>query len=255
MDLIEYKQYIKRKEEAVFNIEKLKQSHIYAKNAKGDGYSYCWDAFQCLNAELELDGKTFMLINKNWYEINKDFQDETNRKFENYFNNKSGLNFIDCNYKDEDTYNKELSRQKGLICLDRNTVFYGGGQSQIEVCDILDENNKKLIHIKKYSGSSVLSHLFSQGLVSMQLLIRDKRFLKKVEQKISSLKGSIFSFNGNAREYAIVYGIITKSGSKNLNIPFFSKVNLNSVCDRLCQEMNVNVCFDAIKNSYNRMAA
>lgn len=255
LNLIEYKQYIKRKEEAVFNIEKLKQSHIYAKNAKGDGYLHCWDAFQCLNAELELDSKTFMLINKNWYEINKNFQDETNKKFESYFNNKSGLNFIDCNYKDEDTYNKELSKQKNLICLDRNTVFYGGGQSQIEVCDILDENNKKLIHIKKYSGSSVLSHLFSQGLVSMQLLIRDGKFRKKVEQKISSLKGSTFSFEGNARKYDVVYGIITKSGSQSLNIPFFSKVNLNSVCDRLCQEMNVNVCFDVIKNSYDSMAA
>ena len=255
LDLIEYKQYIKRKEEAVFNIEKLKQSHIYAKNAKGDGYLHCWDAFQCLNAELELDGRTFMLINKNWYEINKNFQDETNKKFERYFNNKSGLNFIDCYYKDEDTYNKELSKQKNLICLDRNTVFYGGGQSQIEVCDVLDENNKKLIHIKKYSGSSVLSHLFSQGLVSMQLLIRDRKFRNKVEQKISSLKGSAFSFEGNARKYDVVYGIITKSGSQSLNIPFFSKVNLNSVCDRLCQEMNVNVCFDVIKNSYDSMAA
>lgn len=163
-------------------------------------------------------------------------------------------NFIDCNYKDEDTYNKELSKQKNLICLDRNTVFYGGGQSQIEVCDILDENNKKLIHIKKYSGSSVLSHLFSQGLVSMQLLIRDGKFRRKVEQKISSLKGSAFSFEGNARKYDVVYGIITKSGSQSLNIPFFSKVNLNSVCDRLCQEMNVNVCFDVIKNSYDSMA-
>lgn len=251
LDLIEYKQYIKRKKDAIFNIEKLKQSHIYAKNAKENGYLYCWDAFQCLNAELELDGKTFMLINKNWYEINKDFQDETNKKFENYFNKKSGLNFIDCNYKDENTYNKELSRQKNLICLDRNNVFYGDGQSQIEVCDILDENNKKLIHIKKYSGSSVLSHLFSQGLVSMQLLIRDKKFLKKVEQKISSLKGTPFSFNGNAREYDVVYGIITKSGKQYLNIPFFSKVNLNSVCDRLCQEMNVNVYFDVIKNLYD----
>ncbi len=255
LDLIEYKQYIRRKEEAVFNIEKLKQSHIYAKNAKGDGYLHCWDAFQCLNAELELNGKTFMLINKNWYEINKNFQDETNKKFESYFNNKSGLNFIDCNYKDEDAYNKELSKQKNLICLDRNTVFYGGGQSQIEVCDILDENNKKLIHIKKYSGSSVLSHLFSQGLVSMQLLIRDRKFRKTVERKISSLKGSNFSFEGNARKYDVVYGIITKSGSQSLNIPFFSKVNLNSVCDRLCQEMNINVCFDVIKNSYNSMAA
>lgn len=254
LDLIEYKQYIKRKEEAIFNIEKLKQSHIYAKNAKGDGYLYCWDAFQCLNAELEMDGKTFMLINKNWYEINKDFQDETNEKFENYFNNKSGLNFIDCNCKDEDSYNKELARQNKLICLDRNTVFYGGGQSQIEICDILDEGNKKLIHIKKYSGSSVLSHLFSQGLVSMQLLIRDGKFLKKVEQKISDLKGSTFSFNENVRKYDVVYGIIAKSGSQHLNIPFFSKVNLNSVCDRLCQEMNVNVCFDVIKNSYDRTA-
>lgn len=249
LDLLEYKQYIMRKEGAAFNIDRLKQSHIYAKNAKGDGYLYCWDAFQCLNVELELHGKTFMLINKNWYEVNPTFQKETNEKFEDYFHNKSGLGFIDCAYQDEETYNKEMAKQKKMICLDKKIVSYGGGNSKIEVCDLLDEQSKKIIHVKKYSGSSVLSHLFSQGLVSMQLLIRDKAFLNKTERVISKIKGNTFSFNG-ARNYGLVYAIITKSGRNTINMPFFSKVNLNSMCDRLCRDMNLTVYFDVIKNTY-----
>ncbi len=253
LDLIEYKQYIKSKGKK-FNIETLKQQHIFAKDASSSTAAYSWTALQCLNAEIDLNisgkNKTYMLIDRNWYEINHDFKQETNQKFDDYFRKSSGLNFIDCSYKDEDTYNQKLAEENNMICLDKKTISYGGGKSKIEVCDILDDSSKKLIHIKKYSGSSVLSHLFSQGLVAMQLLVKDKKFLRDVERKVSVVKGAPFSFNGNPREYDLVYGIITKSGRTQLNIPFFSKVNLNSVCDRLCQEMNVSVCFDVIKNLY-----
>ena len=157
LNLIEYKQYIKRKEEAVFNIEKLKQSHIYAKNAKGDGYLHCWDAFQCLNAELELDSKTFMLINKNWYEINKNFQDETNKKFESYFNNKSGLNFIDCNYKDEDTYNKELSKQIEAVKNLKSEKYQKAYKAATEISKAVDEGKK--YNFGDYSPSQMVLDL------------------------------------------------------------------------------------------------
>lgn len=257
LDLIEYRNYLKSKDKP-FNINTLKQNHIYAKDSQRNDSLYEWDAFQCLNAEIELNyggqTRTFMLIDKNWYEVNKDFRTETNQKFSEYFNNKSGIEFIECSFSNEDSYNMEMAQQKNLICMDKKEIQYGGGNSKIEVCDLLDEVNKKIIHVKKYSGSSVLSHLFSQGLVSMQLLIKDKVFLGNAERKISKIKGNAFSFN-KARDYDLVYAIITKSGHDTVNMPFFSKVNLNSVCDRLCQEMNVNVCFDVIKNTYKKNKA
>ena len=252
LDITQYKQYlINNKKE--FNINTLKQNHIYAASAQSDDPIYIWDAFQCLNAEININcgnqKRTFVLIDKNWYEINKNFKIETEQKFENYFRNKSNIDFIDCNFSNKNDYNKEMSQQKKLICMDKNIIQYGGGSSKIEVCDLLDEINKKIIHVKKYSGSSVLSHSFSQGLVSMQLLIKDKKFLHNAEKKIKQIKKSDFSFN-NVRNYDLVYAIITKSTAKNINIPFFSKVNLNSVCDRLTQEMNINVYFNVIKNTY-----
>ncbi|MBE6450929.1 MAG: hypothetical protein E7016_03070 [Alphaproteobacteria bacterium] len=257
LNLIQYKNYLESKDKP-FNINTLKQNHIYAKDAQKDEPLYTWDAFQCLNAEIELSNgyqkRTFMLIDKNWYEVNKDFKSDTDKKFNDYFNNTSDIQFIECNFPSEDNYNKEMAKQKNLICMDKNVISYGGGNSKIEVCDLLDEIGKKIIHVKKYSGSSVLSHLFSQGLVSMQLLIKDKKFLRNAEKRISEVKGDNFVFN-NARDYDLVYAIITKSGYNTINMPFFSKVNLNSVCDRLCQEMNVKVYFDVIKNIYKKNKA
>lgn len=254
LDLIQYKTYLSSKNKP-FNINTLKSNYIHVKDAQRCEPIYTWDAFQCLNAEIELNygghNRTFMLIDKNWYEINKEFKDETNQKFQDYFSHKSGIDFMECDFPNEDSYNKEMAKQKNLICMDKKLVSYGGNHSQIEVCDLLDETNKKIIHTKKYSGSSVLSHLFSQGLVSMQLLIKDRKFLNSIERKITQVKGSNFKFNG-PRSYDLVYAIITKSGRDDLKIPFFSKVNLNSVCDRLCKEMNVNVCFEVIKNTYTK---
>ena len=253
LNIMKLKEYIEKQKRKEFNIEGLKNTHIYAKNAKERGYLHCWDAFQCLNAEVEIKEnqqiRTFILINKNWYEINKDFQRDTDAKFENYFNQKSGINFIECSFKDEKEYNENLSSVNQFICLDRKNIHYGGRTDQIELCDILDEQNKNLIHIKKYSGSSVLSHLFSQGLVSMQTLLRDSKFKAKAERTISKTKGEKFVFD-NIRQYSVVYVIIAKPEHDTVHIPFFSKVNLNSVCDRLCTDMNIKVKFDTVRNVY-----
>lgn len=47
-----------------------------------------------------------------------------------------------------------------MICMDRKDIYYGGGSSQIELCDILAADGK-YIHIKPDSGSATLSHLFN----------------------------------------------------------------------------------------------
>ncbi|MDR1694850.1 MAG: TIGR04141 family sporadically distributed protein [Lactobacillaceae bacterium] len=254
INLIDLKTMIKKSPNKDFNVERLKNSYIYAASSEEKKISYSWDAFQCLNAEITIShngkNKTYMLINKGWYEINQDFLTNTNNKFSNFFSQSSGINYIDYNHDDEQKYNEALALNTGFLCLDRKMVSYGGKTSRIEVCDLLDIQNNHLIHIKRYSGSSVLSHLFAQGLISAESLIGDKNFVKKAEKKIKDkYPASNFSFGSNIRNFKIVYAIIAKPQNSTVDIPFFSKVNLNNTCERLCDYMGMVVKFDVIKNS------
>lgn len=60
--------------------------------------------------------------------------------------------------------------------MDAKVIYYGGGYSSIEVCDVLSKNGE-LIHVKRHNGSATLSHLFNQGLVSGELIREDRSFL------------------------------------------------------------------------------
>jgi uncharacterized protein (TIGR04141 family) len=116
-------------------------------------------------------------------------------------------------------------------------VFPRGGvicelYSKIEFCDLLT-NNKKIIHVKKYGGSSVLSHLFAQGMVSGELFIGDKKFREKVNKGLpESHRIENTEDRPIASDYEIIFAIIS-SLDKDLDIPFFSKVNLRSAKRRL----------------------
>ena len=57
----------------------------------------------------------------------------------------------------EGDYNAALaaSDKERYALMDAKNIPYGGGQSKIELCDVLSEDGR-FIHIKKYSGSAVL---------------------------------------------------------------------------------------------------
>jgi uncharacterized protein (TIGR04141 family) len=72
----------------------------------------------------------------------------------------------------EDKYNARLSNAlRDAILLDKRTIRRRQATA-IEVCDVATEN-RQLIHVKKGTSSSSLSHLFAQGVVSAELLHMD----------------------------------------------------------------------------------
>ncbi len=85
----------------------------------------------------------------------------------------------------------------------------------------------------KYSASSVLSHLFAQGVVGGEVFMADPLFREKLnkilpdENKLKDPSASI-----DTKKYQIVYAIISYS-KKPLDIPFFSKVSLKNARKRL----------------------
>ena len=135
----------------------------------------------------------------------------------------SSKNYIEYNHKDEADYNKALADSLNAKCYDADLITLAG-YDRIELCDVLTKEGD-FIHVKKYAGSSVLSHLFNQGLVSGELLKNNSRFKEKAEEKINR---KLDELNGKK----IIFGIITKKYD-NFNMPFFSKVSLNNVRRRL----------------------
>ena len=87
----------------------------------------------------------------------------------------------------EDRYNKEASKKPGRLLLDKKTIRLTYRTTPIEVCDILT-SAKDLIHVKRKLNSSSLSHLFSQGLVSADLMLMSEEFRRKVRERIISLE-------------------------------------------------------------------
>lgn len=217
------------------NVETLQTTQVYALHASGGKSAYNWTAYQCLYAEIELDGESYILINSEWYKLKGDFVQETNTKYQNILNNHAS-NIAFKAYDDadgnENGYNTNMS---GLIanavCMDAKNISHGGKYNKIEFCDIFDRDNKKIIHIKKYSGSSVLSHLFAQGFVSAQLMLNDSDFRSKVENKIHAISNDNYSFGNDINGYEVVFGIIAKPNTQE--IPLFSKINLNNIFTRI----------------------
>ena len=134
----------------------------------------------------------------------------------------------------EGDYNAALaaSDKERYALMDAKNIPYGGGQSKIELCDVLSEDGR-FIHIKKYSGSAVLSHLFNQGYVSTMLVKSDAAFRNKASKLLSEANPSFASALGPESVKEVVFGIITKDNVDRPRLPFFSKVTLDAVRSNL----------------------
>lgn len=122
-----------------------------------------------------------------------------------------------------------------FLLLDAKSVVIPGKTSPIEVCDVLDTGQKRLVHVKRKFGSAALSHLFGQGSVSGSLLVDSAPFRSAVRTKLHDIEEATAAHEAlfdddtyRAGDYEIVYGIVGDWGNGGLadRLPFFSRVNL-----------------------------
>lgn len=201
-----------------------------------------WKTYNCIYFECSNDGSTYFLSNGKWYEIDKNLV----RKVDDAYSqipSTTGIAFPDYNHKSENAYNKDMSDGNNLICLDGENIYYGGSYSKIEFCDVYSVD-KKIIHVKRYSGSSTLSHLFNQGANSAEALL-DKEFRDDVNKKLPSGK-KIGTPNEPRNSFEVVFAIVSKS-DKDLEIPFFSRLSLKHINTRL-RNLGYRVSIAKIKN-------
>jgi len=185
-----------------------------------------WSIYKCLYSEIDLNNEKYLLVNSKYYKVDAKYKKIVESEYA------VDTSFVLPDWKKDDhenIYNKKVAENNSdYQCLD-------GGVSQtnliwkdkIEFADLV-KSDKHLVHVKKYGGSAVLSHLFSQGMVSADLLLNNENFREEVNTKlIASHKNVVSKAKPDPSEYTIVYAIGTSES--DLKLPFFSIVNYKNI--------------------------
>ncbi|CAH6847235.1 conserved hypothetical protein [Vibrio chagasii] len=236
LSLTHYLSEIKKKKSVITLGHLTKDYKIYAHTPAGH-INHSWSGFECLYGELVLNHEHYALRNGTWYEINKDFVKEVNDALARIDHYQYSLPVF--NHKDEGSYNEGVANSTTHIeCMDKKNIWIGGKQSRFEFCDLVNKANgydhrTDMIHVKHYTSSATLSHLFSQGTVSAEIF----RSSEEARTKLYNDNSGVMPLSDPkqkpvANDYRVVYAIYGIN-SLPTALPFFSKVNLKNAFNRL----------------------
>jgi uncharacterized protein (TIGR04141 family) len=207
-----------------------------------------WSFFRCLTADLDLVGEKYLLNAGKWYRVSREFVAEVDQELASLLDATSASTMPDWGDEYEDAYNARVASRSGgrLALMDQVMVQHDGMPSPIEFCDLFSDDHR-LIHVKRYGQSSVLSHLFMQGLVSAESLLSDARFRKAVNEKLPATHQLS---DPNARPLPAQYEIVFAIGTSELGVlrlPFFSRVTLRNVARTLIHSFGYQVSVSKIR--------
>jgi uncharacterized protein (TIGR04141 family) len=188
-----------------------------------------WQAYRCLHVELDRDGDSYLLSGGKWYRLTRDFVQEVNDAFARLPRYKHNLPPYDD--PTETAYNECVAKSDPdrYALMDRKDIPYGGGHGQVEFCDLLIDR-RDILHIKRYGASSVLSHLFSQALVSGELFQTDPQFRRRVNEKLPEPHRFAET---DSRPVQDKFFCVISDAPGDLTLPFFSRLNLKHAVRRL----------------------
>ena len=200
-----------------------------------DDYTVFEDTvYRFLYAEIWHEGTAHILNAGKWYAVDRGYAETVEREYRAIQAKAYERDLLVYDDETETAYNKRLAASNPLefVLMDSDNISLPGAASLVEPCDLY-RSGKELIHVKRYGGSSVLSHLFNQGLVSGELLQRDREFREKLNEKLpAALKMASPKRMPDRGEYTVVYAIISEQ-EEGLTVPFFSKISLKHAVARL----------------------
>lgn len=183
-----------------------------------------WSVYDCLHTEVQEGDDIFIFSIGKWFKVENDFVAEIDEFVENVSN--CELEFPILNGEHEQEANELIEEEmSNLLNLDRDTARIDG--SQYEICDLLSKC-KRFIHVKWWDNSATLSHLFSQGRVSGDILQNSNRqrenLYNKLEDENPDFSSIINPQQYSAGEYTVVYAIIYPDDQTvEERLPFFQK--------------------------------
>jgi uncharacterized protein (TIGR04141 family) len=208
----------------------LRHQHVIAVSHEGGHEIESWSIHRCIYCEVDQGTTTYLLTNGHWYKVGTAFLQRVTGAFDAI--PRASITLPDYTDASEALYNARIGREHPDIyaVMDLNPIPMGG-HDQVEFCDLF-ERTKKIIHVKRYTGSSApLSHLCAQTIVSGTLFRRDSEFRQNVNEKLPARFRPVTTAPG-PQEYEIIFGIVSVSRNQ-LVLPLFSRINLKNACARL----------------------
>lgn len=208
-----------------------------------------WTFFECLHWEIP-DGESVCVLDAGqWYRVQPSLVGdvvEFAREIES-----SSIRWPDARIgQREEDYCKAAAEERGLALLDQRFVKLPG-QTKIEACDLFSEE-RQFVHVKhRKGGSSPLSHLFAQAMVSAECFVADREFRRQLRELLGEAKEDFGRFSPDhvdSRQYSVILAMITSPtarGNVAEQLPFFSKITLRLAVRRL-ESMGFEVFVDAI---------
>ncbi len=193
-----------------------------------------WSVFRCLYAETERGNDTYLLTNGKWYCVSDTFLQRVNTAFDAI--PRAMFRLPDYTDESEGAYNLRVrdGDPAQFALMDGEFIRCDGPNDRVEFCDLFDFA-KRIIHVKRYTGSSApLSHLFAQALVSATTFRRDGDFRRAVDAILPAAFRPVLD-QPLPGQYEVVLGIVSKSAGP-LKLPFFSRVNINSATERIADQ-------------------
>lgn len=229
-----------RRQQRDWTVQTAKQSHmVYLLNTSTEMECAKASLYRCIVAEFDDQNEHLLLIDGEWFRLDREYVEAVNAEVRAIPKLKHKFRpWTSDPPEKEDDWNKTAGRSWGkAACIHPANIQYGGGQSKVELCDLLWKP-RVIAHVKRRDQhSSGLSHLFAQGVVSAELLSRDPAFVKEALKKVpASHKDEAKEWKNNfdPRRWTIAYVILGADPNDPAgDLPFFSKVNLRGAVNRL----------------------
>lgn len=193
-----------------------------------------YSIYKTILYDCEIEGNTYHLCDGEWYFIETSYVRKIGNLLDPHFISTHSI-LQQCNSVREDDYNSLIeSTNTNVWCLDKKNIS-PSGQTQVEPCDLLCtiENKVHLAHIKISTRSSSLSHLFNQGVNSIELLRMENAAREKLKELVGR-DASICKMIDDGT-FTVTYGIISKKNiaNKSKNLPIFSRISLTRAVNSL----------------------
>lgn len=210
---------------------RLRSRRVIALNEEGERYRD-WSVWQCLVGEFEYQGESFVLEDGAFYRVAADYLGRLNQELLRFSQVADLLPPAQPGIK-EPEYNRLAAESSDrFLLLDANLIHADGTKGGIELCDLLTDS-KQFVHVKRYSSSKELSHLFAQARVAAELLLSNADFRTRARTLVGQQSNGDSRFEAidaeamRTGECEIVLAIIKRWDESDIDsLPFFAKVNL-----------------------------
>jgi uncharacterized protein (TIGR04141 family) len=190
-------------------LARLKHDKVRVKADDQEQFFDRWTIYNCLSAEIELDGTLYVLSAGEWYSVVRGFVDRINREIAQIPRAAIDLPAFRTGEEEGDYNRRAAQEMAGVHLFDRSLINFEGERGRVEFCDLLTAS-RQIVHVKKRSGSAILSHLFLQGFVSGEAFLDHAGLRDQVRTAAPEAAHLIPTGVPNAEDYEIVYALLQK---------------------------------------------